>query len=150
MASGTDDQLRQARASLLYLPAELRLIILRHLLTAKQAIVDEPQIVGKCLHKAGMRPRSVPPLTSQDRLCEWLGLACRHDYQSRVFSDLHPAILATCRQMYSEGRPLLYTENTIRITLFCEMLKITSDPRAIGRLTIRVGGEGSVSTLLEK
>lgn len=84
------------------LPAELKLIILRKLL-----VTSKP--VGK--------PQTYKPDYRLPR--RWMKQGKRMRKKKRVRGyQLHPQILATCQQLFNEGRHLLYTENTLVLNAY--------------------------------
>jgi hypothetical protein len=110
-------QIRQPpkkRFPLMKLPAEIRLKILRELLWQ-----PEPLKITREMHNLHPLPISAQFLYPSN---------AREHYYGTYFVEttnyaFHPAILAVCRKLNEEGRPVLYEENIVDVTVYCDQLQ---------------------------
>ncbi|KAK5330941.1 hypothetical protein LTR70_000263 [Exophiala xenobiotica] len=99
---------KQSRSSLMRLPSELRLMILRELLVNEQPLLDRTLYEAKKSTEAAKDTEDTCdlPATEGDGL-----FFPKTQFVSGY--ELNPAILRACQQLYAEGRPVLYAENII-------------------------------------
>ena len=94
---------------LMKLPAEIRLKILRELLWQ-----PEPLKIRREMRSLHLCPIPAPLLYLSYGTEPSYG-----DYVETTNYAFHPAILATCRKLNEEGCPVLYEENTVDVTFYC-------------------------------
>jgi hypothetical protein len=85
-----------ASSRLLQLPAEIRLRILEHVLFNPEPLIAKPLPCAECA-------KTVPRVAVYTHYFE-------HKNQKKTLG-VYPEILASCRQLHSEGSPILYSNS---------------------------------------
>lgn len=128
--------LPSARAlTLLSLPAELRLIILRYL------VQSDIEISHQCQY---LHTRKI--VQSHQEALDLLKRDVVSPYSINKDFTLHSEVLRTCKQLYIEGTDLLYTNKTAAINY----VYIASRGKVKNKSLVSVMGEKSVEAAIRK
>lgn len=96
----------QSGSSLLQLPDELRLLILRELLFSEEPLLHELKYPRSARYDGTKKPKRSRNSTGQFLTAEVRGY------------HLYPAVLATCQTLWYEGSPIFYKENVIVVRIY--------------------------------
>jgi len=110
------------------LPVELRLIVLRDLLVNAQPLLYRRLYETRKFDEMAQGPEA----TSDSPAIEEGSLTSPKAHIDSGY-DLNPVVLYVCQQLYAEGRPVLYVENTIglRVNASAETSRIVPQGQAM-------------------